>query len=187
MIERMLNTGKRLGRIIILIVNVQIIMLHGITNIFRQQEVVNKRLCCFRCKFHHHTRRSIGIHVGILACNFIVLNVHNLHEHVTGLCLTCYRTLVTILNILLCNILASTLHELNLHGILNVLNTHLRLTLLSYMVGDATDKSFVLAFFGVHHGLSNGCLYFQIVKTDYSSVTFYYCLNHKCLMIKVDY
>ena len=43
-IQRMLHTGERLGGIIVLIVDMEIVMFYGITTLFREQIVINERL-----------------------------------------------------------------------------------------------------------------------------------------------
>ena len=124
-VERMLAAGKRLGGIIVFVVNMQIVVLHGVTYLLRQQVVVNERLCGLRGKLHHHSSGSVGIHICVLTRYIVVLDVHNVEEHGTGLGLACDAALVAILDVLLCHILALALHQLHLHGILYGLYGHL--------------------------------------------------------------
>ena len=133
-VERMLYTGKRLRRIIILVVDVQIVMLHSIATLFRKQIVIDERLRGLRGKLHHHASRRIGIHICILTCDIIVLDVHDIEEHLTGLRLTRYGTLMAIGNIFLSHILTARFHQLHLNGILNLLHSHLTVATLCYTV-----------------------------------------------------
>ena len=178
MIQRMLNASQTLCRIIVFVVNMNVIMCHSITHIFRQQIIIHKGFRCFRSKLHHHSGRSVCIHIGIFACHIIILDVHNLHKHVTGLGFSCDASLIAIGNILLCYILSSTLHELHFNGILNFLHGHLTLAMNANVVCNLLYECVILTLFGVHHGLSDGCHDFLFVETDYSSVSFYYGLYH---------
>ena len=100
-VQRMLHTGQRLRGIVVLIVDMQIVMLYGITTLARQQVVVNEGFGGLRRKLHHHACRRISIHIGILARHVVALDVDDIQEHVARLSLTGYRTLVTIGNIFL--------------------------------------------------------------------------------------
>ena len=124
-----------------------VVMLHGITAFRRQEVVVNKGLGAFRGKLHHHTGWRVGIHIGILASNIIVLNVHNIEKNITCLCFAGYRTLVTISDIALSYILTTGFHQLHLYRVLDLLHGHLRISLGSDAVGDRLKQTFVLPFF----------------------------------------
>ena len=134
-IKRMLNASERLSRIIVLIVYMQIIMLDSLTALLTKKIVINERLGCLRGKLHHHSCWSIGIHVGILASNIIILDVYYIEEHLTSLCLTGHRALMTISYIFLSHILTARLHQLYLYGILNLFHTHLTVATLCDMIG----------------------------------------------------
>ena len=110
-IEGMLTAGKRFGGIIVLVVDMQIVVLHSITGFLGQQIVVDKRFRRLRSELHHHAGRSVGVHVGILARHIVVLDVHDIKEHLTCLRLTGNRTLIAIGDILLCHILTARLHQ----------------------------------------------------------------------------
>ena len=145
-IKRMLHTGKTLGWIVILVVNVQVVMLHSVATLFTQKVVVNKRLCCLAGKLHHHAGRCIGVHIGILARYIVVLDINNVEKYLAGLCLTCYRALVAIGDVLLSHVFTTRLHQLHLHQVLYLLHRHLSVALLSYTVGNLVEQSLVLAF-----------------------------------------
>ena len=178
MIQRVLHTGERLRGIVILVVNMQVVVFHCLTTLVGEQIVVNERLRGFRSKLHHHTCRCIGIHIGILTCHIIILDVHDIEEHLTRLGLSGHRALVAIGNILLSHILAARLHQFHLDGILNLLYRHLALTTLSDMVGNLIQESLVLTLVGMNHGLTDGSHNLLLVEAHNASVTLYYCLNH---------
>ena len=87
-IQRVLHAGKTLGGIVILIVNVQIVMLNGVATLLAQQIVIHEWLGCFAGKLHHHARRCVGIHVSVFARHVVILNVHDVQEHLACLGLT---------------------------------------------------------------------------------------------------
>ncbi len=74
-VERMLDTGKTLGRIIILVVDMQQICLHGIFDHIGKQHLVNIGLRRFRGELHHHTGRRVRIHIGVLAGDIVGLRL----------------------------------------------------------------------------------------------------------------
>src|SRR3712207_191091 len=127
-VQRVLTTSERLGGIIVFIVDMYVVMFHGVAHVFRQKIVVNERFGRFRGKLHHHAGRRVGIHVGILTSDVVGLNVHNIQEHVTRLSLAGNGTLVAILDISLGHILSRTAHQLYFHSVLNSLDSHLRLS-----------------------------------------------------------
>ena len=107
MIQRMLHAGKRLCWIIVLIVDMQIVVLHSVATVLRQQIVVDEGLRRLRGELHHHTCRCVGVHVCILARHVVVLNVHDIEEHLARFGLTCHTALVAIGDVLLCHVLAA--------------------------------------------------------------------------------
>ena len=133
-VQRMLHTGQRLRGIIVLVVNVQVVMLHSVTTLARQQIVVHERFGRLRRKFHHHASRRVGIHISILARYVVALDIYDIQEYVASLGLTGDRTLIAVSNVLLGHILATRLHQLQFHHVLNLLNRHLTVASLSYMV-----------------------------------------------------
>ena len=177
-VEWMLAACKRLGGIVVLVVDVQVVVLHGIAHIVGEQIVVDEGLCGFRCELHHHSCRGVGIHVGVFAGDIIVLDVDDVEEDIARLGLSGNAALVAVGNILLRNILARTLHEFHFNGVLNVLHTHLRLSAESNVVGDLLNELLVLTLLGVEHGLTYGGHYFLFIEADDTPVALQYCLDH---------
>ena len=152
--------------------------MYSIHDLLAQEEVINERLCRLAGKLHHHTSRSIGVHVRVLAGNIVRLDIDNLLEDVTCLRLARDTALVTVSDVLLCNILAATLHELKLHHVLNSLHSHLRISAERNVVGNLTDERHILTLVGVKHGLTDSRNNFLFIKADNTPVALYNSLNH---------
>ena len=178
-VERVLHTGKTLSWVVVLIVNVQVVMLHRVTTFLAQQIVVNKWLCCLAGKLHHHAGRCVGVHICVLAGNVVVLYINNVEEHLAGLCLTSYRALVAIGNVLLSHVFSARLHQLHLHQVLNLLHRHLSVALLSNTVGNLVEQSLVFTLVCMQHGLTYGGHHLLFVKSYYAPVALLNCLYHK--------
>ncbi len=177
-VERVLHAGKALGRVIVLVVDMDIIAAHGIACFRRQQIVVNERLGGFAGKLHHHSRRRIRIHIGVLAGDIVVLGLDYLVEHIAGLGLAGYATLVAICYVALCDFLSGAVHKFKLHHILNILHRHTLGAPGANAVGYLLDKSLVLAKLRCKHGLAYGCLDFFFVIAHDATVAFHYYLYH---------
>ena len=156
----------------------QIVMCHSVTTLFRQQVVIDERLRGLRCKLHHHACRGVGIHIGILAGDIIILDVHDVEEHVARLGLTSHRTLMAVGDVALSHVLAARLHQLHLNGILNLLDGHLTLAFLGDMIGNLVQQALVFSLVGMEHGLADGSHNLLLVEANDASVAFYNCLNH---------
>ena len=139
-VERMLTTGKALCWIVILVVDMQVVVAHSVHNLLAQQKVINKRLRCLARELHHHSGRSIGVHVCILACYIIRADIDDLLENLLCLGIAGDTALFAVGNILLSNVLAATLHELNLNHVLNSLHSHLWISLERDAVCNLTDQ-----------------------------------------------
>ena len=174
----MLHTSQRLGGIVVLVVYVQVIVLHGIATLLAQQIVVHEGLRRLRGKLHHHAGRRIGIHIGILARDIIILDIHDVQEHVACLRLTGDAALVAVGDILLSDVLATRLHQFHLHSVLYLLHRHLTVTALRDVVGNLIQQALILTLVGVKHCLTDGSHDLLLIKTHDASVTLYYCLNH---------
>ena len=185
-VQRMLHTGERLGGIVVLIMDMQVVVFHSLTTLLTQQIVVDEGLRGLRGKLHHHTCRGVGIHIGILTCHIVVLDVHDIEEHLTGLGLTSHTTLMTVGDVLLGHVLSTRVHQLHLHSILNLFHGHLTIATLGNMVSNLIQESLVLTLIGVEHGLTNSSHYLLLVKAHNTSVTLYYCLNHSFKKFLVD-
>ena len=177
-VERMLYASQTLGRIIIFVVYMNVVVQDGVTNFLAEEVVVNEWFCSFRSKFHHHAGRSVGIHVGVFTGDVIVLGIHDAHEHIACLCLAGNVTLVAVCDVLLCHVLAGTLHELHLDGILDGFYAHLVLATIAYMISDFLNKSFIFTLVCVQHGFTYGSHDFLLIETNNASVTLYYSLYH---------
>ena len=46
-IERMLHAGQRLGRVVVFVVDMDIVVQHGLTHLLAQQIIIHKGLCAF--------------------------------------------------------------------------------------------------------------------------------------------
>ena len=177
-IQRVLHTGERLRGVIIFVVDVQIVVFYGVAALFREQIVVDEGFGGLARELHHHARRRVGVHIGILARNVVVLDVHDVEEHLTGLGLAGDGALVAVGDILLSHVLTAGLHQLELDGILNLLDGHLTIAALCDAVSDLIEQAFVFAFIGMEHGLADGGHDFLFIESYNAPVALYYCLDH---------
>ena len=177
-VQRVLHTSERLRRIVVLIVDVHIVLLHSITGLLRQQIVVDERLCGLRSELHHHPGGGVGIHVRILTRHVSALDVHNIEEHFTGLCLTGHAALMAVGDVLLSHILTARLHQLHLYEVLDLLHRHLTLATLGDVVCDLIQQPFILTLVSMEHGLTDGSHNLLLIESHDASVTLYYSLNH---------
>ena len=95
-IKRVLYAGKRLGWIVVLVMNMYITALHGTLHLFVKQIVIDERLGAFAGKLHHHAGRSVGIHIGILACDIIILRANDTLKNLASLGLTRYASCIAV-------------------------------------------------------------------------------------------
>ena len=86
--------------------DVDVIAFHRLLNFCRQEIVVNEGFGGFTGKFHHHTRRRVCVHVGILARDIIIFRFDDLEKYIASLGATCDASLVAIGYIALRYILA---------------------------------------------------------------------------------
>lgn len=178
LVERMLHAGERLGGIIVLVVYVYVIVADSRLGLGREEVVVHKGFGGLAGELHHHARRGVGVHVGVLPSDVVVLGLDNLQEHVTGTGLAGNRTLVTVSDVTLGHLLARRLHQLYLHAVLNLLHGHALRPGDTYPVGDALNQRLVLSGLGGEHSLAYGRLYFLFVVADHAAISFDYCLYH---------
>ena len=71
LVYRVLHTGKALGRIVVFVVDVYIVPGNRLFYIIREKIVIHKRFGGLAGELHHHSRRGVCIHIGILAGNII--------------------------------------------------------------------------------------------------------------------
>ena len=177
-VQRMLHASERLGGIVVLVVDVEVVVLAGLASLLAEEIVIDERLRRLAGELHHHTRRRVGIHVGILARHVIGLDVDNLQEDVARLGLAGNAALVAVPDVALGHVLASALHEFQLHHVLDGLHGHLALALHGNAVGYLTDECRIVACVGGQHSLADGSCDLLLVETDYASVSLYYGLYH---------
>ena len=178
LVERVLETGQTLGRVIILVVNMDISFIDSLFYILRKQTLVHIGLRGLGRELHHHSRRRVSIHVGILTSNVIGLSVNDFLENLAGLGLAREIPLVPVCNVFLRDLLARTFHQFEFYAVLNLLDTHLFGVLLGDGISNLCGKDNVFAVFGHIHGLENGRNDFLVVEVNETSVPFDYILDH---------
>ena len=182
-VKRMLHAGERLRGVVVLVVYVQQVVLHSLAGIVREEVVVNEGFRALRRKLHHHASRRVGIHVGILARDVVVLHVHDVEEDVARLGLAGDGALVAVGDVLLRHVLAARLHQLQLHSVLNLLHIHLRLASLRHVVGNLVHQALVLTLVGLHHSLAYGGHDFLFIEADDATVALHNCLYHNSFIV----
>ena len=95
-IKRVLYACKRLGWIVVLVMNMYISAFHSSLNLFIKQIVINEWLGAFAGKLHHHSGRSVGIHIGILARDIIILRANDTLKNLASLGLTRYASCIAV-------------------------------------------------------------------------------------------
>ena len=178
LVHRVLHASQTLCWVIIFVVYVQVVVLDSLAHLRAQQVVINEWLCCLAGELHHHSGRSVGVHVRVLASYVIALCLYDFKEHVVSLRTTSNASLVAVCDVLLSDILALTAHQLELHHVLDFLHSHLLFAVVRYVVGYTAQEFLVLARLCAKHRLTDRGSDFLLVEADYTSVTFYYCLNH---------
>ena len=178
LVERVLHTGEALGGIVVLVMDVQIIAANGLTGLLTQQVVIDKGLGGLAGKLHHHAGGSVGIHVGILAGDIVILGIDDLQEQVTGLGLASHTAFLAVIDIASGNLLAGALHQFQLHLVLNILDAHLAAATRADTVGDALDEALVLPGFGCEHCLADCGFDFFLIIADDAAISFKYSLDH---------
>ena len=91
-VQWVLHACERLGGIVILVVDVNVTVLGSGTHVFIEKIVIDERLGGLAGELHHHACRCIGIHVGILAGDVVLLGTDNLLKHLACLGTTCNGT-----------------------------------------------------------------------------------------------
>ena len=178
LVQRVLHAGETLGGIIVLVVDMQVIAAHGFTCFLAQQVVVDEGLGGLAGKLHHHAGRRVGIHVGILAGNVVILGIDDFQEQVARFGFAGNATFLTIVDIAAGHLLAGALHQFQLHLVLNVLDTHLGTATMANAVSNALDERFVLACLGGEHRLADCSLDFFLIVANDAAITFKNSLDH---------
>ena len=176
-IERMLHTSERLGWVIILVVNMDIATLHSALHLLVEQIVIDERLGALAGKLHHHTGRSVGIHIGILASDIIVLGTDDTLENLASLGLTSDASGIAVRDIFTSHIWLC-LHELELHEILYSLDTHKRLAILGDIIGNSSSKDSIDTCATCVHCLTDSIFNLTEVEIYSASITLNNFDNH---------
>ena len=184
-VERMLYASEAFGRVVVFVVNMDIVVAYGIAGFRCEEIVVYEGFCGFAREFHHHSRGRVGIHVGILAGDIVVLCLDDFMEHVAGFGLACYAALVAIGDIAFGDFLAGAVHEFKLDHILNVFHGHAFVAFGSDTVCYFLYQRLVFTKLGCKHGLADGCLDFFLIVTHDTTVAFDYYLYHRILWIYI--
>jgi len=177
-VERVLDTGQGLRRIVVLVMDMDVIVLHRLADIFGEEAFIHIGLGRLGGEFHHHAGRGVGVHVGILPGDVVDLGIDDVLENLGGFSFAGEVALVAVGDIFLRNFLAGALHELHLDAVLDILDAHFLLVYLGNGLGDLGCKDDVLPIFGNGHGLEDCGHDFLVVEVDVSSVTFQYALYH---------
>ena len=156
----------------------EIVVFHGVAAFVGEQIIIDERLGGFAGELHHHACRCVGIHVGVLARNIIILDVDDFEEHVARLRLSGDGALVAVCDVLLCYVFARTLHEFHFHRVLDVFHGHLCLSVHCDIVRNLLDETLVVTLLRVEHGLTDGGHDFLLVESYDSSVALNNCLYH---------
>ena len=95
-VEWVLHAGEALGGVVVFIVNVDIVVAHGVASFFGEEVVVDEGFCGLARKFHHHAGRRVGIHIGVFACYVGVFCLYDFSEDVGSLGTSCNAALVAV-------------------------------------------------------------------------------------------
>ena len=184
-VQWVLHASERLGGIVILVVNMDVAVLDSLLHFGAQQIVIDERLGRFARKLHHHAGRSVGIHVGILTSDVVVLHTDDGVEDLLGLGLTCHVSGIAVGDIHTSDLFTVGLHEFHLDGILDILHFHECIALFGDVVGDGGCQDGIYAFFGCFHGLANGIFDFVEVKINGTTIALNDFLYHFLYYIKI--
>ena len=80
LVQRMLDAGKALCRIIVLVVDVDVVVLYSLLHIVGEHALVHIGFCGLGSELHHHSGRSVSVHVRVLAGDLGRLGVDDLLE-----------------------------------------------------------------------------------------------------------
>ena len=185
-VEGMLDAGKGLGRIVVLVVDVDIVSGHCIADIGGEKALVNVALGSLGGEFHHHAGGSVGVHVGVLAGDVVHLGVDDSLENFVSVGLTGEIPLVAVGDILLGHLLAGALHQLHLDAVLNLLDAHSVDVDLGDCICNLGGEDDVLSVIRYVHCLEDGGNDFLVIEFDNATVAFYNVLHHDWLSFSFD-
>ena len=183
LVEGMLYAGQTLGRVVVLVVYVDIAVLYGLFHVFGQQAFVYERLRGFGCELHHHACRSVCIHVRVLPGDVGSLGFDDFLEDFAGLGFSGEIPLVTVCDVFLGHFFSRTVHQLHFHMILDVLHAHAFGSDLRDGGCDFGSEHNIFTLFRDVHRLQYGINDFPLVKLDNTPVTLYHKFYHnqRCL------
>ena len=174
----MLDTGEALGGIVVLIVDVQIVTAHGFARLLAQEIIIDKGLGGLAGELHHHAGGCVGIHIGVLTGDIVVLGIDDFQKQVARFGLARHTAFLAVIDIASGDLLAGALHQLQFHLVLDVLDAHLAATTRANAVSNALDQALVLTGIGGEHRLAYCGLNFFLIIADDAAITLQYGLNH---------
>ncbi len=177
----MLHAGEALGGVVVFIVNVDIVVAHGVASFFGEEVVVDEGFCGLARKFHHHAGRRVGIHIGVFACYVGVFCLDDFSEDVGSLGTSCNAALVAVGDVALGNLFSRAVHEFDFDHILNFFYGHTLRAEGAYAVCYTLNQTFVLAEVGGKHCLAYCGFYFFFIIADDASVALDYCVYHQSM------
>ena len=177
-VQRVLDAGKRLGGIIILVVDMDVVARNGFAHVSRQQALVHIGLGSLGSELHHHARRRIGIHVRILAGDVIGLRVDDGLENLVRPGFPGQVALVAVGDVFAGHLLTGTLHEFEFHQVLDILHAQFVRSLFCNGIGDLCSQDDILALLGYIHCFQDGGNNLLAVEFDKPPIAFYYVLYH---------
>ena len=177
-VERVLDARQRLGGIVILVVDVDIVIGDGIADIVRQKDLIHIAFGRLGSKFHHHAGRGVGVHVGILAGDVVDLRVDDGLEDLGTLGLAGEVALVAVGDVFPRHFLAGGLHQFHFHAVLDFLDAHFLFVELGDRVGDLRRQDDVLSGLCHIHRFEDGRDDFLVVEIHMTAVSLEYLSYH---------
>ena len=177
-VQRVLDAGQGLGRIIVLVVDMDVVLRHGVADIVGEEALVHIALGRLGGELHHHARRGVGVHVGVLPGDVVGLRVDDGLENLRALGLAGHVALVAVADVFLGDLLAGAVHQFVLDDVLDLFHGHFLLVDAGNRVGDLGGEDDILSVFRHIHGFQDGGDDFLVVEFDVSSVAFQYSLDH---------
>ncbi len=177
-VQRVLDAGKRLGGIIILVVDMDVVARNGFPHVTRQQTLVHIGLGGLGGELHHHARRRIGVHVRIFAGDVIGLRVDDGLENLVRPGFAGQVALIAVGDILPGHFLAGALHEFEFHQVLDILHAQLIGSLFGNGIRNLCRQDNILALLRYIHCLQDGGDNLLAVEFNEPAIAFYYILYH---------
>ena len=157
---------------------------HGLADRVAQEALVHIALGGLRGELHHHARRGVCVHVGVLAGDIVGLGLDDGFEDFVALGLAGDIPLVAVADILLGHLLAGAVHEVVLHHVLNFFHGHLLFVQFGDGFGDLSGQYNVFTAFRYVHRFEDGRYNFLVIKVDTTPVAFEYTFYHKASIFR---